>query len=241
MVVLYSIGVCMLTVPFLVACAANPSPPSVGPDPQTVVLLHGMGRTRLSLWVLEKRLQRAGYVTLNFPYSARGTTLDELSDSLRQFVDDNVTTPRYHFVAHSLGNIIIRNGFKKSYRPGLGRLVMLAPPNHPADLAKRLKDNPVYAWLNEDSGQKLASEEFYRTLPTPPVQFGVIAGDRGQSLTFDEPNDGVVTVAGTKLEGMKDWVLLHHTHTFMMNSGDTAEQCVHFLQRGVFSHEEDEP
>jgi len=202
--------------------------------PETVVLLHGMGRTRLSLWVLEKRLQRAGFRTLNFPYSARNETLDELSDALHAFVEKNVQTPRYHFVAHSLGNIIIRNGFKKPYRAGLGRIVMLAPPNHPADLAKRLKDNPVYEWVHSDSGQKLASPEFYRDLPAPPVEFGVIAGDRGQQLTFDEPNDGIVTVAGTKLEGMKDWLLLHHTHTFMMNSRDTAEQCVHFLKHGMF-------
>ena len=39
------------------------------PPKETVVLLHGMGRTRASLWVLEKRLKKAGYATLNFPYT----------------------------------------------------------------------------------------------------------------------------------------------------------------------------
>ena len=40
-----------------------------------------------------------------------------------------------------------------------------------------------------DSGQKLSEEEFYRNLPVPTVPFGVIAGDKGQRLTFNEPND----------------------------------------------------
>jgi hypothetical protein len=223
---------CLLNASLLAAC--SPPPAASAPEPETVVLLHGMGRTRVSLLVLEKRLQRAGYRTLNFPYSARDGSLDQLSDSLRQYVADNVKTKRYHFIAHSLGNIIIRNGFREPYRPGLSRIVMLAPPNHPADLAQRLKDNPVYQWLNSDSGQKLASSEFYRDLPAPTVEFGMIAGDKGQRITFDEPNDGIVTVEGTKLDGMKDWLLLHHTHTFMMNSEDTARQCIHFLEHGCF-------
>ena len=89
--------------------------------------------------------------------------------------------------------------------------------------------------MTGDSGQKLSSEAFYKSLPVPKVEFGVIAGDRGQRLTFKEPNDGIVTVASTKLPEMKDWILLHHTHTFMMNSRDTAECCVRFLQSGRFS------
>ena len=143
---------CLLSASLLAAC--SPPPAASAPEPETVVLLHGMGRTRVSLLVLEKRLQRAGYRTLNFPYSARDGSLDQLSDSLRQYVADNVKTKRYHFIAHSLGNIIIRNGFREPYRPGLGRIIMLAPPNHPADLAQRLKDNPVYQWLNSATADR---------------------------------------------------------------------------------------
>lgn len=209
-----------------------------GPEKETVVLLHGMGRSRASLWILEERLQRAGYLTLNFPYSSKAESIDVLSETLRSFIKDNVTTKRYHLVGHSLGNIIVRNGFKGAYREGLTRVVMLAPPNGPAHLAKALKELGVYRWRTGDSGQKLASEAFYKELPVPSVPFGVIAGDRGQRLTFDEANDGVVAVENTKLEGMADWILLHHAHTFIMNSKDSAEQCIHFLQHGRFERGE---
>ena len=201
---------------------------------ETVVLLHGMGRSRLSMLVLKGRLEKAGYAVLNFPYAPPLEKLDTITGNLDLFLRQHVKTDRYHLVGHSLGNVIIRSAFKQELRPGLGRVVMLAPPNKPAHLATVLKDVDVYQWTTGDSGQKLSSEDFYKTLPVPNVEFGVIAGDRGQKLTFKEPNDGIITVESTKLEGMKDWLLLHHTHTFMMNSRDTAEQCIHFLQTGTF-------
>ena len=201
---------------------------------ESVVLLHGMGRSRASMWLLEKRLHDGGYATFNFPYAATTETLDELSDRLHAFLREKVKTERYHLVTHSLGGIIVRNAFKKEYRPGLGRIVMLAPPNKPAYLAQKLKDVAPYRWLNGDSGQKLSSEEFYKTLPVPSVEFGVVAGNRGNGLVFDEPNDGIVTVESTRMPEMKDFILLHHTHTFMMNSRDTADHCIRFLRTGRF-------
>lgn len=201
---------------------------------ETVILLHGMGRSRASMLVLKRRLEKAGYETLNFPYQAATKSLDDLSQSLRDFIKTNVKTDKYHFVGHSLGNIIARNGFREGYPEGLGRIVMLAPPNQPAHLAKKFKSNLLFKLLTGDSGQRLGSDEYYKDLPAPSVEFGVVAGDKGQRLTFDEPNDGVVSVESTRLPGMKDWILLHHAHTFIMNSSDTAECTIRFLQTGSF-------
>ena len=217
-----------------VFAAAEGPAEKVAAGSETVVLLHGMGRTRASMWLMEVRLRSAGYTVLNFPYSAKATTMDLLSDNLRAFLAEKVETPVYHLIGHSLGNIVLRNGFKRGYPPGLGRIVMLAPPNRPADMARAFKDNPIYRWFTGDSGQQLASEEFYETLPVPPGEFAVIAGDRGQRLTFKEPNDGVVTVESTKLEGMKAWALVHHAHTFIMNSRQVALLCMQFLRHGNF-------
>lgn len=199
---------------------------------ETVVVLHGMGRTRASMLVLVLRFKRAGYETLNFPYGQKESSLEDISLALAAFLEKNVKTPRYHLIGHSLGNVIIRHALRKTVRPGLGRIVMLAPPNRPARLAKLLKDNRLYRWLMGDSGQKLSEEEFYRTLPAPPVEFAVIAGDKGQRLTFEGPNDGIVDVEGTKLDGMKASAVVHHTHTLLMNAKDTFELCKRFLEQG---------
>ena len=206
----------------------------------TIILLHGQGRTRLSMVILGKRFRSAGYQTLNFPYNQTTDSLDEISGQLIEFIRKKVKTSNYHLIGHSLGNVIIRNAFRKEYPDGLGKIVMLAPPNQPAHLAKRLKKNPVYRKFTGDSGQKLSEEEFYRDLPVPTVPFGVIAGDKGQSLTFSEPNDAVVTVESTKLEGMADWILLHHGHAFIMNCKDTFEYCQRFIERGRFKQPEPE-
>ena len=203
----------------------------------TVVFVHGMGRSRASLWVLQRRVKAAGYRTLNFSYSARKKSLDTITKEFQDYIETNVRTDTYHLVAHSLGNVIIRNGFNKDYSPGLERIVMLAPPNRPAELAKLLKQNLFFQWLNGDSGQKLSSDDFYAELPVPPISFGVVAGTRGQKLTFDEPNDGIVAVESTRLDGMKDWVSVHHSHTFLMNARDTAVHCISFLRHGEFNEE----
>ena len=207
---------------------------------ETIVLLHGQGRTRLSMVVLGKRFRSAGYQTLNFPYNQTTDSLDEISDQLIEFVRKKGKTTTYHLIGHSLGNVIIRNAFRKKFPDGLGKIVMLAPPNHPAHLAKLLKKNPFYRMFTGDSGQKLSEQEFYRDLPVPTVPFGVIAGDKGQSLTFSEPNDAVVTVESTKLDGMADWILLHHGHTFIMNCKDTFEHCQRFIESGRFKQPEPE-
>ncbi len=74
-------------------------------------------------------------------------------------------------IGHSLGNVIIRDAFQKEYPDLLGTVVMLAPPNQPALLAKRLKKNLIYRVFTGDSGQKLSEEEFYNGLPVPTVPF----------------------------------------------------------------------
>ena len=201
---------------------------------ETIVLLSGQGRTRLSMVILSNRFSSAGYQTLHFPYNQTLDSLDEISGQLIDFIRRKVKTSKYHLIGHSLGNVIIRNAFRKKFPDGMGKIVMLAPPNQPAHLAKLFKKNPFYRMFTGDSGQKLSQDEFYRGLPAPTVPFGVIAGDKGQSLTFSEPNDAVVTVESTKLDGMTDWILLHHGHTFIMNGKDTFEQCLHFLEEGSF-------
>lgn len=201
---------------------------------ETVVLLHGLGRSRASLWRLSRRFRAAGFETRNFPYAPAFHRFDTLLSQLHDFVVSEVRTPVYHLVGHSLGNILIRARFAIGYPSGLTRIVMLAPPNHPPKLARRLQGCPPFHLWSGESGRLLASPDFYATLPVPSVPFGVIAGDKGQQLTFDEPNDGIVTVECTRLDGMADHVVVPCAHTFIMNSPEVAEGAIHFLRHGRF-------
>ncbi|MBI4577853.1 MAG: alpha/beta hydrolase [Planctomycetes bacterium] len=201
---------------------------------QTVVLVHGLGRSRASLLVLGLRFRREGYAVRYYPYTPATTSVEDAARGLREFVAARVRTPRYHLVGHSLGNVIIREGFTAPYLPGLGRVVMLAPPNRPPRLALRLGANPLFRLVGGDAARRLCSEEFYAGLPVPDVPFGVIAGTRGRTPGLAIPNDGVLEVGDTRLEGMTDVLELGHSHTFLMNARDTYEACLRFLQTGRF-------
>src|SRR3990172_930576 len=121
-----------------------PPPPEVSkPDAQRelVVLLHGLGRTQASMLLLATRLEERGWETATFGYvAALDGSIDRISDELLVFLGERARGRRYHLIAHSMGNIVVRAGFRRGYPPGLGRIVMLAPPNQRPHLASEVAD-----------------------------------------------------------------------------------------------------
>ena len=66
------------------------------------------------------------------------------------------------------------------------------------------------------------------------VPFGVIAGTDAYTGLLEGPNDGVVLVENTKLEGMADWVTVDRSHTYIMNGEETFDYTLKFLRTGKF-------
>ena len=50
------------------------------------------------------------------------------------------------------------------------------------------------------------------------------------------PDDGKVTVERTKLQGMKDHIIMPLPHSLMPQSEKAAQQVIHFIQKGYFNH-----
>src|SRR6185437_3845216 len=76
-----------------------------------VVLLHGMGRTSLSMKRLEWYFSQRGYRVINATYRSRSLSVEQLADIyLRKLLSQNITDLhcKVHFVTHSLGGIILR-------------------------------------------------------------------------------------------------------------------------------------
>ena len=209
-----------------------------------VILLHGLGRTRLSMSRIERVLQRENYRVINVSYdstrisveAAAGKTLSKILGE--QVIDSSV---RVHFVTHSLGGIVLRQYLSNHHIARLGRVVMLAPPNQGSELADKLKENRLYKFLTGASGQQLGTCEnsVPRRLGGANFELGVVAGCRSLNPLFSRwipgADDGKVSVRSTKLEGMKDFLVVPYSHTWMAWRKPVLESIVIFLRNGRFN------
>lgn len=212
---------------------------------ECVVLLHGLARTAMSMNKMERELIAAGYLTANIDYPSREYTVEELAElAVPEGIDacrsrEGVAT--IHFVTHSLGGILLRQYLQDHDLPELGRVVMLGPPNQGSAAVDELGEVPGFDWLNGPAGQQLGKGENSVPLKLGPATFelGVIAGNRTidpiTSAVLENPDDGRVSVEDTKLDGMADFVVVEHSHAFMMRMRRTIELTKAFLAKGRFS------
>ena len=211
-----------------------------------VFLIHGMGRTPISMWLLAHRLRRAGYQPHLFGYSVALTPLETIAARFAQHVSAHLAggseagqpTPgdepegqAYAVVGHSLGNVITRLAADR-LPPGLCCFAMLAPPNHSPTLARRMAGNPLFRLMAGDAGRRLADPQFFERLAVPDVPTLIIAGTagpRGQRLPFGKAtNDGIVSLAESRL-GAVPVVAVPAIHTFLMNRRDVTRAVLDFL------------
>ena len=211
---------------------------------ECVVLLHGLARGSMSMNRMERALVKAGYRTANIDYPSRDYTVEELADmAVPEGLDacraqEGVET--VHFVTHSLGGILLRQYLSDNEIPDLGRVVMLGPPNQGSVAVDELGGVPGFDWLNGPAGRQLGKGEESVPLRLGPVDFelGVIAGIRTidpiTSAVLDDPDDGRVSVSDTRVEGMSDFIVVPHSHAFMMRMRRSIELTLAFLADGTF-------
>jgi Alpha/beta hydrolase family len=187
-----------------------------------VLLVHGLWRTPLSFLLLVRRLQAWGYGTDHFGYMAIAQRYEAIVTRLVDKLEVLARGGAYAVIGHSLGGILLRSALSNLSARAPEHLVMLGTPNRPSRLASLLRENWGYRKLTGECGSRLASPEFYATLPVPRVPYTIVAGtagSRGRWSPFGlEPNDGLVAVSETKIKDDDPVVLLPAKHTFMMNN-----------------------
>jgi pimeloyl-ACP methyl ester carboxylesterase len=208
-----------------------------------VVLLHGLLRSAYSMGLLAHGLAAAGYRVRNVGYPSRPYDVAGLVERfLRPAIEGCGADRPVHVVTHSLGGILIRFWLQSHRLPPGSRIVMLAPPNHGSEVADLVRDWPVYRWLMGAVGQQLGTgpDGIVRQLRPIDEEVGVIAAQGSIqpwfSPLFRGANDGVVSVESTRLDEMRDFIVVDHSHTLMMFSREVREQVRRFLAEGRFRH-----
>lgn len=213
-----------------------------------VVLLHGLSRTEVSMRALGEALEYHGYHVVNEGYPSNDAPIEELVEHVGAAVSA-CGEARVHMVTHSMGGILARAWLRDNRPADMGRVVMLAPPNHGSEIVDNMAELDAFPAIRDvlDFLQGPAARELgtgMDSVPSrlPPVDFelGVIAGNRAINplgpFLIEGENDGAVSVESTRVEGMADHIVLPVTHTMMMINPLVMAQVLEFLRNGVFDH-----
>jgi len=208
-----------------------------------VILLHGLARTSVAMAPMAEVLSTRGFQVVNVDYPSREKPIEELAPlAVKKGLAQCAPEQTVNFVTHSLGGILVRYYLEQNTIDGLGRVVMLAPPNQGSEVVDDLRNVPGFTLLNGPAGLQLGTDAQSIPRRLGPVNFelGVIAGTETfnplLSQSLPNPDDGKVSVESTKVEGMRDFLALPYTHTFIMRSDSVIEQTIHFLRNGSFDH-----
>lgn len=210
----------------------------------TVVVIHGLARSPRSMSKMARSLEEAGYRVCNVSYPSRQHAIVELAgDHVAPAVKACVSDEKapIHFVTHSLGGIIVRQLAASGAGFNIGRVVMLSPPNQGSEVVDKLGNLRAFKLANGPAGLQLGTEQnsVPRSLGPASFELGVITGRRSVNpiLSWMIPgrDDGKVSVENAKLDGMRDFLVLPASHTFIMNDRRAIEQTIHFLTDGAFN------
>ena len=210
-----------------------------------VVLLHGLARTNRSMKKIAKTLSKKGYSVININYPSTAYPIEYLSDEIlgkkvEPFV--NKFKVKIHFVTHSIGGIVVRWHLKYHPISNLGRVVMLSPPNQGSEIVDKLRSNIIFKKWHGPAGQQVGTKVDSVPLTLGPVDFelGVITGNWSYnpiaSLMIPGQDDGSVSVERARIKGMKDFLVVPHSHTFIIRKKGVINQVIHFLENGEFDN-----
>lgn len=221
-------------------------PPMKG---RAIVMLHGLAGWRNTMTPLADYLRENGdFTVFNLAYPSTRGDLDEHAACLAKVMERLDGIDEVNFVAHSLGNLVVRHYLAdvtnattgRKLDPRIKRFVMLSPPNHGASAALMLKDHELISLLLGGSASELGAgwPEIEKHLAVPSFEFGIIAGgrggDRGYNPLMEGDNDGLLPVSTTRLVGARDFVLVPVIHQFTMLNADVQHYTLNFIEHGYF-------
>jgi len=200
-----------------------------------VILIHGMGRTPVSMLRLRRHLRRAGHAPILFGYSPTFETLQGATSRLVRLIERRVDTAPYALVGHSLGSVLIRSALGQLENRLPAACFFLAPPMVACKAAKFFSRFWPYQVAMGEMGRLLADDGFMRSLPMPPTHVRIYAGTGGPRASWlpfgMEENDGILSASEATDDLRATVVSVPSLHTFIMNSSRVGDDIVSSLAR----------
>ena len=204
---------------------------------ELVVLVHGLYVHGLWMQLLEYWLGEGGYQTLNYSYPSTSRTPTENADDLNAQIE-RLDQPVIHFLAHSMGGLVVRHLFHDHPKQRPGRVVTMGTPHQGSYAARIMQDSGLGYLVGRGlEGGLLGDAPAWN----PSHQLGSIAGtlNLGVGLLFPgmpTPADGMIAVVETQLPGMSDHICLPVSHMQMLVDPTAVAQSCAFFATGRFRH-----
>ena len=191
-----------------------------------VVLMQSVRNSSDSMKPIADALTKDGYEVVSLQYPDEDVSLNKLLALIDRQVDEAVEEGgRVHFVGFAMGCVVLRAYLEKHRPDSLGRVVMLAPPRKGNEPGDYLKNTELYEAFY---GPALADNRYGEVNYT----LGVLAGDR----TAPPPHGQIdaKTLEKTTVAGLRDHLILHGVHAFLVRSKAAQQQVVYFLSHSKF-------
>ena len=221
---------------------------SVPESRDCVVLLHGLNRSWRAMRPMAAALQNAGFTTVNVDYPSQAGPVETIAPlAVRTGVSEcrAAGAQRIHFVTHSIGGILLRFENEREPIAELGRVVMLGPPNQGSEIIDKTRHWPGAEAISGEAGLQLGTtgaDSIPSLLGPVDFELGVIAGTGTINLLtsamLPDPDDGKVSVAATRVEGMDDFLVVGNSHRYITSSEIVRRNVVSFLRDGHFIPED---
>jgi len=200
------------------------------------ILVHGLWVPAAVMTPLAARLTAAGFRCHLFSYFGRARPVQAHAERLARFARGIGPA---QFVGHSLGGLVILEALQGHPEVRAGRVVLLGTPVRGNFAGRRLGQRGWGRWFL-GATQPLWSEGRPRRW-TRPEPLGILAGTLPVGLgrlfgALPGPNDGVVRLEETAIDGARDRVVLRVGHSAMLLSARVAAQVAAFLRDARFSH-----
>jgi pimeloyl-ACP methyl ester carboxylesterase len=216
---------------------------SNGTSTETVLVLHGLIRTRYSMEIINRHLLDHGFDAHTVAYPSTQAPIETHAQHLSSIIDAIPGTAPIHLVGHSMGGLVARTYLDGNPDSRVRRVVMIGTPNQGAEKARFFEQIGLIPLVGPAAKQLIPGPEgiaahLSPAVPIDRVEVGIIAGGgprgRGYSMILPIDNDGVVTVASTKLPGAVDFCLVRGHHSFLPSILAVRTATLRFLRTGCF-------